>query len=281
MDQNVDQPIPGEVLAYDRFSGAFLGAIVSSAGWAPRGMILDKHHTLYVADQGETPDHPGRIAQFDVRTGAFGGYLDPSGIMDGWGVRGLVVGPDKYLYATVYNRSDPLDGQVLRFDLKTGTFLGVVVDGTDDAGAGDPCGSSLNRTEGLTFGPDGRLYVTSFRANAADTDKILIYEVSDGVGVCVDKIVLDEVAEPRSFAQALVFGPEGYLFVSMLTIISTMPLQFAGEVRRYDVQTKTYDVFVPSTAEGGQLGIPLYMTFGETDPATLAYEGKGKGCNEP
>jgi len=36
---------------------------------------------------------------------------------------------------------------------------------------------------------------------------------------------------------------------------------------RYDVGDKTYRVFVPV----GKLANPEYLTFGRTDPATLAY----------
>jgi hypothetical protein len=39
-------------------------------------------------------------------------------------------------------------------------------------------------------------------------------------------------------------------------------------VRRYDVATRAYDVFVPA---GGPLGQSWYLTFGQTDPSTLNY----------
>jgi hypothetical protein len=108
------------------------------------------------------------------------------------------------------------------------------------------------------FGPDGKLYVTAFRADTSDTDKVLIF---DGVtGACLGKIDLDQAGQSRAFAQALVFGPKGRLFV---------PINNTGEVRRYDVTTKTFDVFV---ASGGPLQQPWYLTFGETDPKTLEYE---------
>ncbi|HMF18006.1 MAG TPA: hypothetical protein VKE98_12410 [Gemmataceae bacterium] len=46
-----------------------------------------------------------------------------------------------------------------------------------------------------------------------------------------------------------------------------------GEVRRYDVSTGSFDVFIPPNALGGPLGMPWYLTFGDTDPATLGYQG--------
>ena len=59
----------------------------------------------------------------------------------------------------------------------------------------------LHRPEGLVFGPDGRLYVTSFRADATDTDTILVLNAA--TRALTDEIVLDQVGQPRAFAQAL------------------------------------------------------------------------------
>jgi hypothetical protein len=46
-----------------------------------------------------------------------------------------------------------------------------------------------------------------------------------------------------------------------------------GEVRRYNIHSKKYDVLVPafSLPGGGHLQAGWYLTFGKTDPATLAY----------
>jgi hypothetical protein len=81
-----------------------------------------------------------------------------------------------------------------------------------------------------------------------------------------DEIDLDVVGEPRAFAQALLFGPQGLLFVP---ISGSGP--DTGAVRRYDVNSKVFDDFVPPSAQGGALGAPWYLTFGETNPATLQY----------
>ena len=116
----------------------------------------------------------------------------------------------------------------------------------------------------MVFGPDGRLYITSFRADATDTDSIRIY---DADGDFVDKIDLDEVDFPRAYAQALLFGPGGFLFVP---ISGDGP--DTGAVRRYDVTDQSFTDFVLPSEQGGPLGNPWYLTFGKTDPGTLAYD---------
>ena len=84
-------------------------------------------------------------------------------------------------------------------------------------------------------------------------------------------ISLDQVGQLRAFAQALLFGPRGFLFVP---ISGNGP--DTGSVRRYNVVSKTYDVFVSVKENDGPLGAPMYLTFGNTDPATLVYGGSGK-----
>jgi len=126
----------------------------------------------------------------------------------------------------------------------------------------------LNRPDGLAFGPDGHLYVTSFRAEKGDTDSIRVY---DADGRFVDAIELfDPDTEPRAFSQAILFGPDGDLFVSIYDKIDLF--NNLGELRRYDVATKEYDVFAPNVADGGELLEPDYLTFGKTNPGTLNYE---------
>jgi hypothetical protein len=73
------------------------------------------------------------------------------------------------------------------------------------------CTKHLNAPEGLTFGPDGRLYVATLRTGTADVDRIVI--LSADTGQCVDEIALDQAGGPRARAHAMVFGPGGSLFV--------------------------------------------------------------------
>ena len=108
------------------------------------------------------------------------------------------------------------------------------------------------------------LYVTSFRTNSSDNDKVLIF--NGKTGAYLDKIDLDQVGQPRAFAQAILFGPGGSLFVP---ISGNGP--DTGEVRRYDVATKNFTVFVAPNAQGGALVQPWYLTFAKTNRSTLAY----------
>src|SRR5262249_39997777 len=85
----------------------------------------------------------------------------------------------------------------------------------------------------------------------------------DSRGREVDKIVLEGVGQPRSYGQAILFGPGGHLFIP----ITTAGSPDEGAVRSYDVTTKTFVNFeAPAT-----LGQGWFLTFGNTDPATLAY----------
>ncbi len=259
VNQNFNLQIPGAVLRYNGQTGAFQGALIPSsnknAPFTPRGIVLGQNKVLYVADL-TTADgtSPGKVRTYDAN-GAFLRTLNPVGFPPTeFHPRAVVFGPDGLLYVSVRNlKKDGLGGHVLRFSPE-GKFLGVFI--ADKGGIGQ-----LNRPEGLMFGPDGRLYITSFRANANDTDAIRIY---DNSGVFVDKIDLYQVGQPRAFAQALLFGPEGRLFV---------PITNTGEVRRYEVASKNFAVFVPSSVSRGPLQEPWYLTFGQTDPKTLKYLG--------
>lgn len=291
VNQNVstdDFPVDyaGEILNYRRNNGVFINALVPcnpprdgigtcdiNAPFAPRGMIKGKDQSLIVASQAAddtVPTPPGAVKRYASKSGLFLDDFDITGFTPAFFPRGVVQGPDKLIYVSVVGDLNPavdddgnptnpifnpIAGYILRFNPVTGKFVDVFA-AFDPASA--TCSKDLHRPEGLVFGPNGKLYITSFRADATDTDKILVFDRR--TKQCVDQIALDVVGQPRSFAQALLFGPNGKLFV---------PINNTGEVRRYNVRTKMYDIFVPA---GGDLTSPWYLTFGETDPRTLEYD---------
>lgn len=268
----------GSVLKYDVQTGQFLGALVSKeqigAPFAPRGIVLSKQNVLFVADLGDfNPDTgievPGEVRMYNGSNGAFLGTLSHPGFSP-FHPRGLVFGPDGLLYVSAIDFLAPAKGWVLRFDTKKNKLIDVFISNNDV--------KDLHRPEGLVFGPDGKLYVTSFRKDPTmpnDTDKILIFDGK--TGKLLDKIDLYVLGQPRALAQALLFGPKEKLFVPITGPIDPdtgAPVgPNTGSVRRYNVHHhhKTFDVFVPPASAGGPLAVPWYLTFGNTNPATLAY----------
>lgn len=264
-NQNVDQNFSGEVLRYNGRTGNPLGAVVPSADpnapFAPRGMVL-RDGVLYVASVQDANDpNNGEVDRYDVHNGKFLGKLTPANFPGDFNPRGVVLGPDGGLYVSSFDVNNPLVGYVVRFDPVSGASRIVAANNGDGiAQPGEV--QDLHRPEGLVFGPDGDLYVTSFRADATDTDKVLVLDPRSGR--LENEIPLDQAGQPRAFAQAIEFGPGGQLFVP---ISGNGP--DTGAVRRYDVHTKAFTDFV---APGGPLGQGWYLTFGQTDPATLAYD---------
>jgi outer membrane protein assembly factor BamB len=296
-NQNELQPIRGELLLFSDDNGALLTKVVPAsnpnAPNAPSGVIL-WNNRLFVGDVvGDPADltgaTPGSLREY-TRGGKFIAAFQPPAELLPPGLdpaffhpRGVVVGPDGLLYVSTAPNLRGADGGVWRFDPKTGTFIDLFIKNVD--GAGLDCTKNLNRPEGLTFGPDGRLYVTTFRVSGSDkvrqdTDAILVFAGPDSKhpGACVDQIDLDSPGAlngARAFAQSVVFGPEGRLFIP---IQGNGPM--SGAIRRYDVERHRFisPDFVaagftpPVIPDNGGLMLPYYITFGKTDPGTLAYD---------
>jgi hypothetical protein len=201
--------------------------------------------------------------------------LPPGELASSFHPRGVVIADDLLYVSNVTNLPPPdgsgLGGQIQVYNAQTASFVRIFV----DSGNCNSC--DLNRPEGLVFGPDGNLYVTSFQANPNDTDKILIFAgpAYANSGAFIGQIVLDQRGDFRAYAQALLFGPGG-LFVP----ITTPTGAYSGQVRIYDPAKANkptnpsltpYKIFAPSPSQNSPLGSSWYLTFGKTDPATLEY----------
>jgi hypothetical protein len=266
-----------QVLRYDGTTGAF-GAVSADGGQltGPRGLLFGPDGNLYVAD-GTVP---GSVQRFDATTGAFidefvapssGGLEHPAG---------MVFGPDGRhdgkldLYVASINLNS-----VLRYDGTTGAFKGAFV----------PSGSGgLTGAFGLTFGPDGNLYVASSQLfdfvhrKLYPNGSILRFEGPAGpnpgafLGTFVP-VGSGGLNSPLS----LLFGPDANgdgipdLYVSSAVIRSDFTSQGGtSQVLRYDGVTGAFiDTFV--APDSGGLRDPVFMTFTETDPTTLNYDGAG------
>src|SRR4029077_3403170 len=105
-----------------------------------------------------------------------------------------------------------------------------------------------------------------------DTDKIVAFETGPQAGKYSGRIDLEsDPSQPRAFAQALLFGPGATLFVP----ISGGDSSTTGSVRRYDVRNNlsqsSFTIFTAPAGAGGPIGAGWYLTFGKTNPGTLAY----------
>lgn len=166
---------------------------------------------------------------FDERTGRYGGEFIPAGTGGLLSPDDLTFGPDGNLYIT--SGSDT-SGSILRFDGKTGAFLGRFDQG-----------GTLFRPYGLAFGPDNKLYVSSFR-----TDEILRYDALTGA-------FLDVFASGTGSADGLngpndlLFGADGSLFVttqgSVADGLGGISFQFESQVLKFDITTGVSSVFAP------------------------------------
>src|SRR5262249_49286059 len=153
----------------------------------------------------------------------------------------------------------------------TGAFLGAFV----------PSGSGgLDHPRGLVIGPDGNLYVVSGTLTGGDA----VLRVQGPTGPAPGAFLGTVVAAGRggliSADTALLFGPDGEkdgkldLYVGS-SQFKTFPTAVPGtsEVLRYDGTTGAFvDVFV-SPDSGGLQCSTFGLTFTETNPTTLNYDG--------
>jgi len=288
-NQNVGLNSAGDILIFHAGKGsALVPSTNPHAPPAPRDIVLGgPNSVLFVATlspkAGTSPNGSGKLQAF-THCGKFLADLrPPDNFSAGFHPRGVVIGPDGLLYVSNTPVLGGLHGQILRFDPATMAFRDVFISDvtvTPAAVVTSP-DSDLNRPEGLVFGPDGNIYVTSFRANPSDTDKILIFAGpgSPSRGNFIGQIDLESpgyAAKDRAFADALLFGPGGFLYVPITgpgTVTNSQPGPRTGEVRRYDVATKGDPiVIVPPFDSNGPMEEPWYLTFGKTDPGTLAYK---------
>ena len=211
-----------EILRYDvtkNFLNIFITAETISLR-SPTGMISDGHGNIYVAS-GNTNE----ILRYDENTGDYLGILVPEDIGGLDFPTGMAIGPDSNLYVVshgndkvlkyslngefqsvfvsgpelyspsdlsfdknfLYVSSDKND-QVLRYDAITGDFLGIFIDENDDLS--EPSISEIDNLKSLTgisFGPDGHLYVTS-----DDTKEILKYDAITGKLFNNEKFIADK-----------------------------------------------------------------------------------------
>jgi hypothetical protein len=140
-----------------------------------------RERVLFIADIGDF-DLTGKLLAYRVvgTQATFIANLDPNikkpGTTPPFHARGVVLGPDGYLYVSIRNLPEPCGGSILRFNPRTLAYVDTVLTNPVDCNANV---NDLHRPEGLVFSPGGDLYVTSFRrlpelCNCIDNNRILI-----------------------------------------------------------------------------------------------------------
>lgn len=191
-------------------------AEISNAAHRPRV------HVLVVNSRGDN------IVGYDEH-GALLGELIPAGRGGISHPDTAILGPDRRLY--VSSGDEPATSAVLRFDARTGAFLGVFASG-----------HGLHRPYGMAFGDDGLFYVASFMSDE-------IFRFDARTGAFVDVFARGD-GQPGGLngPNSLAFGPDGALYV---TTEGSVAGQFPGlpsQVLRYSPRTGAHRVFIEQPA---------------------------------
>jgi sugar lactone lactonase YvrE len=283
------------VLQYNGTTGAFQAVYASQNLTGPRGLLFGPDCNLYVADASAKTGGPASVERFDGKTGAFlNTFNQPSSYGLATSPSYMVFGPDGNLYVAAAH-----EGVIYRYDGTTGAPLPA----PGQPGAiFVPAGSGgLDAPAGIVFGADGNLYIASgnwFTSNNGPTfsgdfppGAVMRFEGPSGLNPGAPEPALGQpgaifiaggsggLANPNG----ILFGPHGDLYIASSVQSGTHGVLIAepgtSEVLRYDGTTgaplpaagQPGAIFVP--ADSGGLKSPTFLTFTETNPTTLNYDG--------
>lgn len=138
-----------KVFRYNGASGALMGVFASGGGLnTPTYLVFGPDGDLYVSSNSTN-----QILRYNGSTGAFKAVFASGGGLNG--PYGLAFGPGGDLFVSSggsLESDDTVPGKVLRYNGVTGAFKSVFAED----------GDQLLNSDGLAFGPNGDLYVSSY-----------------------------------------------------------------------------------------------------------------------
>lgn len=269
-----------DVLQYDGTTGAFLNVFASQNLTSPRGILFGPDGDLYVANSDLSVNPAvGSIERFDGKTGGFLNYFVPPGSGGISHCVFMVFGPDGNLYV-----SQAHTGSILRYYGPNSATPGAPDPAPGQSGAFyvPDGGDGLNAVQGITFGPDGNIYIAKMLSapiTKGDQPPGSVLKIEGPSGPNPGALLGTFIAGGYGGLgnpEAVLFGPNGDMYVSSYVAHSGDGKSFDAEpgssvVLRYDGTTGAFlGTFV--TPDSGGLRWPVSMTFSETDPTTLNYD---------
>ncbi len=228
------------IIIFDEQTGSFKGNFTtpSSGGLrAPDDLSFGPDGNLYVSSGGNSslnlfdPSYPtdSAVLRYNGQGKFLGVAASGNGLTRPYGT---AFGPDGSLYVSSFRTN-----QILRFNPKTGKFLGVFAS-DNNSGLGTPNG--LNGPNGLLFGSDCSLYVTT-EGTVNDGSGNLVFKYESQVLRYSPEQVAGK--EPTTIPSVFISQPpplpESLGFVSFLGLVEApnndiLVSDFAGGIRRYN-----------------------------------------------
>jgi hypothetical protein len=220
---------------YDGTTGAFLGNFVAPGSGGLYGatfFIFGLDGNLYVSS-----GYNSTVKRYNGKTGAYIDDFVPYGSGGVITPYGLAFGRDGNLYVSTGCCGESGNNAVKRYNGQTGAYIDDFVPAGTNPG-------SLHYPEGLTFGPDGNLYVGD-----VGNDRVTRYDGKTGAYLG-DFVTAGSggLVNPTS----LTFGPDANLYVGAF---------YGHAIKRYDGRTGAYLGDFVSAGTGG-LYWPDDLAFG-------------------
>lgn len=228
------------IILFDEQTGNFLGDFTTPGNGglrAPDDLTFGPDGNVYVSSGGDSNlnllDSLYPTDSTVLRYSPSGEFLGVAAAGNGLArPYGNAFGPDGTLYVASFRSN-----QILKFNPVTGAFLGVFA---SDNNNGQGSLNGLNGPNGLAFGSDGSLYVTTEgTANDANGNLAFAYE-SQVLRYSPAQVASTEpTTTPTVFISQPTPLPESFGFVSLLGLAiapnnDILVSDFAGGIRRYN-----------------------------------------------